>query len=100
MAPRRAPRAEPPRPDLPARLETRSVHALPIPLLAAGFVLSVAILVGSALNPFLYFRFLAVFASRPHWRLLVGTILVLLAAAWLVPMVVRPPDIQENRVLA
>ncbi|THD64867.1 MBOAT family protein [Phenylobacterium sp.] len=53
----RAPRAEPPRPDLPGRLETRSVHALPIPLLAAGFVLSVALLVGSTLNPFLYFRF-------------------------------------------
>jgi len=51
------PRAEPPRPDLPPRLETRSVHALPIPLLAAGFALSVAILVGSTLNPFLYFRF-------------------------------------------
>jgi alginate O-acetyltransferase complex protein AlgI len=53
----RAPRAEPPRPDLPGRLETRGVHALPIPLLAAGFVLSIAILVGSTLNPFLYFRF-------------------------------------------
>lgn len=53
----RAPRAEPPRPDLPGRLETRSVHALPIPLLAVGFVLSIAILVGSTLNPFLYFRF-------------------------------------------
>jgi alginate O-acetyltransferase complex protein AlgI len=53
----RAPRAEPPRPDLPGRLETRSVHALPIPLLAAGFVVSIAILVGSTLNPFLYFRF-------------------------------------------
>jgi alginate O-acetyltransferase complex protein AlgI len=53
----RAPRAEAPRPDLPGRLETRSVHALPIPLLAAGFVLSIAILVGSTLNPFLYFRF-------------------------------------------
>jgi alginate O-acetyltransferase complex protein AlgI len=53
----RAPRAEPPRPDLPGRLETRSVHALPIPVLAAGFVLSIAILVGSTLNPFLYFRF-------------------------------------------
>jgi len=52
-----APRAEPPRPDLPGRLETRSVHALPVPLLAAGFVLSVAILAGSTLNPFLYFRF-------------------------------------------
>jgi alginate O-acetyltransferase complex protein AlgI len=53
----RTPRAEPPRPDLPPRLETRSVHAMPIPLLAAGFVLSVAMLVGSTLNPFLYFRF-------------------------------------------
>jgi len=53
----RTPRAEPPRPDLPGRLETRSVHALPIPLLATGFVLSIAILVGSTLNPFLYFRF-------------------------------------------
>ena len=53
----RAPRAEPPRPDLPLRLDTRSVHALPIPLLAGAFVISVAILVGSTLNPFLYFRF-------------------------------------------
>jgi alginate O-acetyltransferase complex protein AlgI len=53
----RTPRAEPPRPDLPGRLETRSVHALPVPLLAAGFVLSIAILAGSTLNPFLYFRF-------------------------------------------
>ncbi|MDB5498524.1 MAG: poly(beta-D-mannuronate) O-acetylase [Phenylobacterium sp.] len=53
----RARRAEPPRPDLPGRLETRSVYALPIPLLAAGFVISIAILVGSTLNPFLYFRF-------------------------------------------
>ena len=53
----RTPRAEPARPDLPPRLETRSVHAVPIPLLAAGFVLSIAILVGSTLNPFLYFRF-------------------------------------------
>jgi alginate O-acetyltransferase complex protein AlgI len=51
------PRAEPPRPDLPGPLETRSVHALPIPLLAGGFVLSIAILAGSTLNPFLYFRF-------------------------------------------
>jgi alginate O-acetyltransferase complex protein AlgI len=53
----RTPRAEPARPDLPPRLETRSVHAVPIPLLAAGFALSIAILVGSTLNPFLYFRF-------------------------------------------
>ncbi len=53
----RAPRAEPPRPDLPGRLDTRSVHALPVPVLALGFVLSIAILVGSTLNPFLYFRF-------------------------------------------
>jgi alginate O-acetyltransferase complex protein AlgI len=50
-------RAEPPRPDLPPRLQTGDVHALPIPLLAAGFLLSIAILVGSTLNPFLYFRF-------------------------------------------
>jgi alginate O-acetyltransferase complex protein AlgI len=53
----RRPRAEPPRLDLPGRLETRSVHALPVPLLAAGFALSIAILAGSTLNPFLYFRF-------------------------------------------
>ena len=53
----RTARAESPRPDLPGRLETRSVHALPIPLLTAGFVLSAAILAGSTLNPFLYFRF-------------------------------------------
>ena len=53
----RAPRAEPPYPNLPAHLDTRGAHALPIPLLAAGFVLSVAVLVGSTLNPFLYFRF-------------------------------------------
>ena len=52
-----APRAEPPRPDLPGRLETRSVHALPVALLAVGFVVSIALLVGSTLNPFLYFRF-------------------------------------------
>ena len=53
----RAPRAEPPRLAMPSRLDTRNVHALPIPLLAAGFVLSVALLAGSTLNPFLYFRF-------------------------------------------
>ena len=39
-------------------------------------------------------------ASRLHWRLLIGTIAVLVAAAWLAPLAVRPPDIQENRVLA
>jgi alginate O-acetyltransferase complex protein AlgI len=53
----RTPRAEAPRSDIPDRLDTRSVHALPVALLAAGFVLSIAILVGSTLNPFLYFRF-------------------------------------------
>jgi len=41
-----------------------------------------------------------VLASRLHWRLLIGTILVLMAAAWLTPLAVRPPDIQENRILA
>ena len=49
--------ADRPHPELPARLDTRSVHAIPTPLLAAAFVLSIAILVGSTLNPFLYFRF-------------------------------------------
>jgi hypothetical protein len=39
-------------------------------------------------------------ASKHHWRLLIGTILVLVAAAWLAPRFVPPPDIQENRVLA
>jgi alginate O-acetyltransferase complex protein AlgI len=53
----RTPHADRPHPELPARLDTRSVHAIPIPLLAAAFVLSIAILVGSTLNPFLYFRF-------------------------------------------
>ena len=41
-----------------------------------------------------------VLASRFHWRLLTLTIVVLIAAAWLAPRFVRPPDIQENRVLA
>ena len=49
----RTPHADRPHPELPARLDTRSVHAIPIPLLAAAFVLSIAILVGSTLNPFL-----------------------------------------------
>jgi len=53
----RVPRADIPHADLPTRLDTRSVHALPIPLLVAGFILSIACLVGSTLNPFLYFRF-------------------------------------------
>ena len=50
-------RADPIRKDLPPRLQTGDVHAVPIPLLAGGFALSIAILVGSSLNPFLYFRF-------------------------------------------
>jgi hypothetical protein len=41
-----------------------------------------------------------VLASRLHWRLLIGTILVLMAATWLAPLWVRAPDVQENRVLA
>jgi hypothetical protein len=41
-----------------------------------------------------------VLASRLHWRLLIATILVMVAAAWIAPRYVRPPDIQENRVLA
>ncbi len=39
-------------------------------------------------------------ASRTHWRILVGTILVLMAAAWAAPRFVPEPDILENRVLA
>jgi alginate O-acetyltransferase complex protein AlgI len=53
----RAPRADEPSPVLSPRLDTRAVHALPVVLLAAGFLVSVAALVGSSLNPFLYFRF-------------------------------------------
>ncbi len=53
----RVARAEPPLAGVPERLDTRSVHALPVAVLAGGFVLSIAILVGSTLNPFLYFRF-------------------------------------------
>jgi hypothetical protein len=41
-----------------------------------------------------------VLASRLHWRLLIGTVVVLMAAAWLAPRWIRPPDIQENRILA
>lgn len=39
------------------RLDTLCVHPLPIPLLLAGFVLSMALLASSSHNPFLYFRF-------------------------------------------
>jgi hypothetical protein len=41
-----------------------------------------------------------VYASSFHWRLLIGTILALMAAAWLAPRWVRAPGIQENRPLA
>lgn len=40
-----------------ARLDTLYVHPQPALLLVAGFVLSCALLAGSSLNPFLYFRF-------------------------------------------
>lgn len=53
----RAPRSDAPSPDLPERLDTRAAYAVPTPLLLAGFVLSVAVLAGTTLNPFLYFRF-------------------------------------------
>ena len=42
---------------LEARLDTQGVHVLATPVLIAGLVLSIAILAGSTLNPFLYFRF-------------------------------------------
>jgi hypothetical protein len=41
-----------------------------------------------------------VFASRLHWRLLIATIVALMAAAWLAPRWLPSPDIQENRALA
>ncbi len=40
-----------------ARLDPLYVHRLPTALLLVGFIVSVALLVGSSLNPFLYFRF-------------------------------------------
>lgn len=40
------------------------------------------------------------FASRLHWRLLIGTVLALMVAAWVAPIWVKPPEIQENRTLA
>lgn len=39
------------------RLDTRGVHILSTPVLIVGLLLSVAILAGASLNPFLYFRF-------------------------------------------
>ncbi len=39
-------------------------------------------------------------ASRLHWRLLIGTIIVLMAAMLFAPRIVRGPDLDENRVLA
>jgi alginate O-acetyltransferase complex protein AlgI len=42
---------------LAPNIDTQAVHLLPIPALVAGLMLSVALLVGSSLNPFLYFRF-------------------------------------------
>jgi alginate O-acetyltransferase complex protein AlgI len=42
---------------LEARLDTQGVHVLATPALIAGLMLSIAILAGSTLNPFLYFRF-------------------------------------------
>ncbi|MDO8379065.1 MBOAT family protein [Phenylobacterium sp.] len=53
----KARRSDAPSPRLPAHLDTRSAHILPTPILAAGFVVSIAVLVNSTLNPFLYFRF-------------------------------------------
>ena len=39
-------------------------------------------------------------ASRAHWRLLIATVLILMGAAFVAPKWVRPPAIQENRILA
>lgn len=40
-----------------ARLDTTVVRAVPVALLLAAFVVSIALLASSTLNPFLYFRF-------------------------------------------
>lgn len=53
----RTPRSDAPSPHLPAHLDTRAAFVLPTPVLAAGFVVSIAVMVNSTLNPFLYFRF-------------------------------------------
>ncbi len=39
-------------------------------------------------------------ASQNHWRLLIGTILVLMTAGWLAPRWLKAPGIDENRTLA
>ena len=39
-------------------------------------------------------------ASRRHWQALIGTVLVLLASAFLAPLFIKEPGIVENRVLA
>ncbi|MFC3076540.1 MBOAT family O-acyltransferase [Phenylobacterium terrae] len=53
----KAPPSDAPSPDLPPHLDTRGVAAIPAALLLPGFALSVAVLAGTSLNPFLYFRF-------------------------------------------
>ncbi len=53
----KAPTSDAPSPHLPAHLDTRAAFLLPTPILAAGFLLSIAVLINSTLNPFLYFRF-------------------------------------------
>jgi alginate O-acetyltransferase complex protein AlgI len=53
----KAQRSDAPSPHLPAHLDTRAAHVLPTPVLAVGFVVAIAVLVNSTLNPFLYFRF-------------------------------------------
>jgi len=52
----RAPKLDPAH-TLERRLDTQGVHVLSTPALIAGLVLSIAILAGTTLNPFLYFRF-------------------------------------------
>ncbi|HVI30638.1 alginate O-acetyltransferase AlgX-related protein [Phenylobacterium sp.] len=39
-------------------------------------------------------------ASRLHWRILIATVLLMMAAAFVAPRFVRAPDVDENRVLA
>ncbi|WP_337185215.1 MBOAT family O-acyltransferase [Phenylobacterium sp.] len=52
----RAPRL-PASPGIEPRLDTQGVHVLATPVLMLALLASVALLAGSSLNPFLYFRF-------------------------------------------
>jgi len=94
-----APRAEVSPAGLPDRLATRNVHSVAVGLLLLGFVVCVAGLVGSTLNPFLYFGSDDDRVSSSLAMLIVGVV-GLVVAAFALPAVLPAPGIEENRVLA